>query len=64
MRFSTSGFFHQTIPSEPLIHGLKPFRTWLRIREIIHQSTWYSGVNDTAVADTADLALQTLFKST
>jgi hypothetical protein len=25
-------FFHQTIPTRALIHGLKPFRIWLRIR--------------------------------
>jgi hypothetical protein len=25
-------FFHQTIPPRGLIHGLKPFCTWLRIR--------------------------------
>jgi hypothetical protein len=31
-RFSTLGFFHQTIPPRALIHGLKPFRIWLRIR--------------------------------
>jgi hypothetical protein len=24
--------FHQTIPPRALIHGLKPFRIWLRIR--------------------------------
>jgi hypothetical protein len=24
-KFSTSGFFHQTTPPRPLIHGLKPF---------------------------------------
>jgi hypothetical protein len=28
-------FFHQTIPPGPLIHGLKPFCIWLRIREDI-----------------------------
>jgi hypothetical protein len=25
-------FFHQTIPPWALIHGLKPFRIWIRIR--------------------------------
>jgi hypothetical protein len=49
-RFSTSAFFHQTIPSGPLIHGLKPFPIWHRIREVIRQSPWHSGANDTAVA--------------
>jgi hypothetical protein len=24
-------FFHQTIPPRALIHGLKPFRIWLRM---------------------------------
>jgi hypothetical protein len=43
-------FFHQTIPSGPLIHGLKPFRIRLRIREVIRQSRCLSGVNDTAKA--------------
>jgi hypothetical protein len=38
MRFATSGLFHRTFPSEPLIHGLKPFRIWVRIREDIRQS--------------------------
>jgi hypothetical protein len=32
MRFSTLGFFHQTIPPRALIYGQKPFRIWLRIR--------------------------------
>jgi hypothetical protein len=27
-----SGFFHQTISPRALIHWLKPFRIWLRIR--------------------------------
>jgi hypothetical protein len=27
-------FFHQTIPPSALIHGLKPFRIWLRIRRV------------------------------
>jgi hypothetical protein len=31
-RFSTLGFFHQTIPPRALIHGLKPLCIWLRIR--------------------------------
>jgi hypothetical protein len=31
-------FLHQTIPSGPLIHGLKHFRIMLRIREVIQQS--------------------------
>jgi hypothetical protein len=48
-RFSTSGFFfHQTTRSGPLIHRLKHFRIWLRIREVIRQSRCLSGVNDTA----------------
>jgi hypothetical protein len=49
-RFSTSGFFHQTILSGPLIHGLNPFRIRLRIREVIWQSRCLSGVNETAKA--------------
>jgi hypothetical protein len=32
MRFSTSGIFRQTIPLCPLIHGLKRFRIYIRIR--------------------------------
>jgi hypothetical protein len=47
---STSGFFHQTIPSGPLIHRLKHFWIWLRIRKVIWQSRWLSSVNDTAQA--------------
>jgi hypothetical protein len=31
-RFSTLGFFHQTIPPGPLIHGLTPFGILLRYR--------------------------------
>jgi hypothetical protein len=50
MRFLTSGFFHQTILSGPLIHGLKHFWIWLRIRKVIQQSQCLSCVNDTAQA--------------
>jgi hypothetical protein len=32
MRFSTLGVFHQSTPPRALIHWLKPFRIWLRIR--------------------------------
>jgi hypothetical protein len=32
MRFLTSGFFHQTTPPRPMIHGLKPFSIWISIR--------------------------------
>jgi hypothetical protein len=32
--------------------------------KVIRQSCYHSGVNDTAVADTADSAMQTWFKST
>jgi hypothetical protein len=46
-------FCHHTIPSGPLISRLKPFRMWLRIREVIRLCRWFSGVNDTAVADNA-----------
>jgi hypothetical protein len=31
-RFSTSGFFHQSTLPRALIHGLKAFRIWPRIR--------------------------------
>jgi hypothetical protein len=31
MRFWTSGFFHQTTPPRPLIHGM-PFSIWISIR--------------------------------
>jgi hypothetical protein len=51
--FSTSDFFHQTMWSGPLIHGLTPFRIWPRIREDIRQSRLESGVNDTAMPGTA-----------
>jgi hypothetical protein len=47
--FSTYGFFHQTNPPRPLIHGLKPFWIWLWIREENGQSWLHSGVNDTDV---------------
>jgi hypothetical protein len=30
--FDLRWFFHQTTPSGPLTHGLKPFCIWLRIR--------------------------------
>jgi hypothetical protein len=30
--FRPSGFFHRSIPTRALIHGLTPFRIWLRIR--------------------------------
>jgi hypothetical protein len=40
-----TGLFHQTIPPGPLIHGLKPFCIWVRIREVIRQSRCLSGVN-------------------
>jgi hypothetical protein len=43
-------FFHQTIPPGALIHGLKHFCIWLRIREVIRQSRCLSGVIDTAGA--------------
>jgi hypothetical protein len=43
-------FFHQTIPSGPLINGLKPFRIWLRICEVIRQSRCLNGVIDTTEA--------------
>jgi hypothetical protein len=32
MSLLLNGFLHQTIPPRALIHGLKPFRIWLRIR--------------------------------
>jgi hypothetical protein len=41
-------YFHQTIPPGPLIHGLKPFRIWLRIRRDNQHYSSFSGVNDTA----------------
>jgi hypothetical protein len=40
-------FFHQTIPAGPLIHGLKPFRIRLRIREVFRQSRCLTGVIST-----------------
>jgi hypothetical protein len=53
-RFSTYGFFHQTIPSRPLIHGLTHLFAYVfRIREVIRQSRWHSGINEIAVVDTA-----------
>jgi hypothetical protein len=63
MRFSTLGFFHQTIPHGSLIHGLTPFCIWLRIRKVIRQSRCLSGVNDTAGDASADSAMQTWFKT-
>jgi hypothetical protein len=48
MRFSTLGFFHQTIPLRALIHGLKLFRTWLRIRQENRLYSNFSGVIDAA----------------
>jgi hypothetical protein len=49
-------FFHQTVPSGPLIHGLRPFRVWLRNYEDIQQSRLDSGVIDTAVLGTGSKA--------
>jgi hypothetical protein len=43
-----NGFFHQTIPSSALIHALKPFRIWLRIRRENRLYSNFSGVIDTA----------------
>jgi hypothetical protein len=53
MRFLTFGFSFKTIPSEPLIHGLTPFRIRLRIREIIRKSRCHSGGIDSAVSASA-----------
>jgi hypothetical protein len=50
MRFSTSGFFHQTTPTGPLTQWLKPICIWLR-REIFDYEIDFfvvSSVNDTA----------------
>jgi hypothetical protein len=41
--------FSSTTSPVPLIHGLKPFRIWLRIREGNRQGWLHSGVNDTAM---------------
>jgi hypothetical protein len=38
MRFSTLGFFHQSTLPRALIHGLKPFRIWLRNRREIQDN--------------------------
>jgi hypothetical protein len=56
--------FSSNNPIWPLIHGLKPVRMWLRIREVIRQSRCLSGVMGTAVANTAVLAMPTWFKIT
>jgi hypothetical protein len=58
MRFSTSVFFHQIIPSGPLIHVLKPFLISYLTKLVAQRCQW------PAVANTADSAMQTLFKST
>jgi hypothetical protein len=50
-RFSTIGFFHQTIPSRALIHGINPFRIWLRIRRENRLYSNFSGVIDTAATE-------------
>jgi hypothetical protein len=44
---TTYGFFHQTMPSGPLIHGLKPFRIWLRICKVNRQKVVASAVSMT-----------------
>jgi hypothetical protein len=46
-------FFHQTTSPGPLIHGLKPFRIWFRIREDNQKNWLHIGDNDTAVLVTA-----------
>jgi hypothetical protein len=38
--FRPSVFFHQTIPPRALIHGLKPFRIWLRICRENRDNFW------------------------
>jgi hypothetical protein len=49
VRFSTLVVvFHQTIPSRALIHRLKPFRRWLRIRRDSRNNRLQRGLNETA----------------
>jgi hypothetical protein len=51
MRFSTSGFFHQTTSPRPLIHGIKNFAYGLEFAKIFDfeiADFGHSGVNDTA----------------
>jgi hypothetical protein len=36
--FRPSAFFHQSTPPRALIHGLKPFRIWLRNRREIRDN--------------------------
>jgi hypothetical protein len=59
-RFSTLGFFSSTPGA--LIHGLQPFRIWLRIRRENRLYSNFSGVIDTAETVSAvSLSLQVLF---
>jgi hypothetical protein len=46
-------FFHQSTPHRALIHGLRPFRIWARIRRENRQYSNFSGVNDPAETTSA-----------
>jgi hypothetical protein len=47
-RFSTLVLFHQSTPPRALIHGLRSFRIWPRIRRESRQYSNFSGVIDHA----------------
>jgi hypothetical protein len=70
-RFSTLGFFHQTIPPRVLIHGLKPFRImasysprksirkspkfYLTPRDLIARSHWHRWIRFRCLIETTEL---------
>ncbi len=47
MRFSTSGFFHESVSPKPLSAQLGPFRIFSKIRGDIRSSMCTTGVVDT-----------------
>ena len=47
MRFSTSGFFHESVSPRPPSIPLEPFRIFSKIRGDIRELMFITGVNDT-----------------
>jgi len=46
-RFSTSGFFHESVSPKPLSLPIGPFRIFSKIRGDIRSSRFATGVNNT-----------------
>ncbi len=47
MRFSSSGFFHESVSPRPISISLGPFRIFSKIRRDIRELMFIAGVNDT-----------------